>query len=96
MKSTTQKGMFALSGTNFKSAIIYGLLAMIIGFLFAVANAILDAHTIFGLDWKAIIDKGAIEALGLFVLTLSIIKNLLTNAKGKFLGLVAVIPDKDY
>lgn len=88
--------MFKLNWANVKSAFIYGVLAMLGGALLAVVNAIMDAGTIFGLDWKVILDKGAMAALGAFVASLSIIKNLLTNDKGKFLGAIEVIPKTKY
>lgn len=88
------KGMFNLTWSNVKSALIYGVLSLVVMFLYTVGNSIIDAGTIFGLDWKAILDKGVVESLSVFVFGVSILKNLLTNNRGEFLGLTEVIPDK--
>jgi hypothetical protein len=88
------KGLFNLNWTNIKSAVVYGLLAMALVFILSLAESILKAGSIFGLDWKALLDKGVIVALGTFVTTVSLIKNFLTTEKGEFLGVTTVIPDK--
>jgi hypothetical protein len=87
-------GLFTLTWSNVKSALIYGLLAVVVTFLLVVCQMILDAGSIYGLDWLAILDKGALAVIGVFVSFLSIVKNLLTTADGKFLGFLEVIPDK--
>lgn len=87
-------GLFTLSWSNVKSALVYGGLAVVVTFLMVVGQSILDAGSIYGLDWATIIDKGAIAVIGVFVSLLSILKNLLTTSNGKFLGLLEVIPDK--
>lgn len=89
-------GLFKINFVNVKSAFVYGVVAMFLGALLAVASYIYEAGTIFGLDWKVVIDKGVMAALGTFVATVSIIKNLLTTDKGNFLGAVKVIPSTDY
>lgn len=91
-----KNGLFKIDWVNVKSAIIYGLLAMALGAVLAVANYIIDAGTIFGLDWHLVIDKGAMAALGVFVAVVSIVKNLFTTDKGNFLGAIEVVPNKDY
>lgn len=79
-----------LDWVNIRSAIVYGVVAIILGALLAIVNYIIDAGTIFGLDWKIVIDKGAMAALGAFVAVVSIVKNLLTTDRGNFLGAVKV------
>ena len=86
--------MFKLNLANLKSALTYGVLTLIACFSFSVVQSILNAGTIFGLDWKNIVDKGVIETLPIIVTALSLIKNLLTSDKGKFLGVITVIPEK--
>lgn len=86
-----KNGLLKLDWENWKSAVVYGLLAMVLGGVFAVGKYIFDAGTIFGLDWKIIIDKGAMASLGMFIATVSILKNLLTTSQGKFLGVTKVV-----
>lgn len=88
------KGLFNLNWTNVKSAIVYGLLAMVLTFVLSAAETILKAGSIFGINWHALIDQGAIAALGIFVTTTSLVKNFLTTSDGQFLGVTTVIPDK--
>lgn len=88
------KGLFNLTWENIKSAVIYGLLTIFIVFVLSVIESILSAGTIFGIDWKSIIDKSVLASLGVLVMFVSMIKNMLTTSSGKFLGAVDVIPDK--
>lgn len=87
-------GFFTLTWSNIKSAVVYGLLSIVLTFMLVVGQSLLDAGTIYGLDWAAILDKGVISVVGVLVTLVSLIKNMLTNAQGKFLGVVEVIPDK--
>lgn len=73
-----QNGIFKLSWVNVYSAIIYGLLAM--------ALYVISKGTIFGLDWKVLLDIGALGLLS------SLIKNIFTTNEGNFVGLIKVIP----
>ena len=86
-------GIFTLTWSNIKSAIVYGLLALGASFLFAFAQSVLDAGSIFGLDWKHIVDTSVIATIPLLVVALSILKNLFTTSSGNFLGMTKVIPD---
>lgn len=88
------KGLFNLNWTNIKSAAIYGLLSMFLAFVLSIVESILKAQSIFGLDWHVIVNQGVIAALGIFVTTVSLVKNFLTTDKGNFLGIAEVIPDK--
>lgn len=87
--------MFKINWVNIQSALVYGFLSAILGGLFSVLNYIIDAGTIYGLDWKAVLDKGAMASLGIFVTMISIVKNLLTTDKGNFAGVIEVIPNKN-
>lgn len=87
--------MFTLSWSNVKSAIVYGLLTLVAVFLFSVAQSVLDVGSIFGLDWKHIVDTAVIATIPSVVTVLSLLKNFLTTNKGKFLGVATVIPDKE-
>ncbi len=89
------KYMFKIDWSNIKSAVVYGLLTWAVIFILSVAQNIQNAGTIFGLDWKHIIDKGVVETIPAIVVVISLIKNFLTTDKGKFLGVVTVIPDKE-
>lgn len=82
-----------LNWTNIKSAFIYGVLSVVFGFIFSASSAVLDHGSFFGLDWKHIFDTSAIYSLGIFVSTISVVKNLLTDDKGLFLGVLKVIPE---
>lgn len=86
-------GLFTISKENVLSAITYGILAVLVTFLAVIGAAILQHGSIFGLDWKDIIDKGAIAVIGLIMVGISLLKNWLTNNEGKFLSLFKVIPD---
>ena len=89
------KGLLNLNAANIKSAIVYGVLTLLATFLLAAFQSILQAGSIFGLNWKAIIDSSVIATIPLLITGISIVKNLLTTEKGKFLGVTEVIPDKD-
>ena len=88
------KGLFKLTGANVRSALVYGALFFVLTLFLAVAQNVLNAGTIFGLDWKAIIDSSVVATLPSLIVGLSLLKNLLTNDKGEFLGVAEVIPDK--
>lgn len=87
-------GFFTLTWSNVKSAVIYGVLTAVVTFLLVVFTNIIEAGTIYGLDWAHIIDKGLVAVISVLVVGVSLLKNLLTNSQGKFLGILEVIPDK--
>lgn len=87
------EGLFKLSWANVKSAIVYGLLTFLAAFILSIVQQVLDAGTFLGLNWVHIIDSSAVSTLPLMIVGLSIIKNLLTNSKGEFLGITNVIAD---
>lgn len=87
-------GYLTLTWSNIKSALVYGVLTSLTTFLLVVAQGVIDHGSIFGVNWLDLVDKAAIAVLGIFVAVVSILKNLLTNAQGKFLGMFTVIPDK--
>lgn len=91
-----KNGIFTLELANFKSAIMQGAVAMVLGAGVAVAKYVYDAGTIFGLDWHLLIDKGAMAALGIFIAIVSLTTSALTTKKGNFLGAVKTVPDKKY
>lgn len=88
-------GFGTLTWSNVKSAIIYGLLTCLMTALYIVGSTILAHGSIYGVDWTDLLDKTAIAVIGVLVSITSILKNLLTNSKGEFLGLITVIPDKN-
>lgn len=94
MYNLFMNGYLTLNWANIKSAFVYGVLTSLTTFSLVVAQGIIDHGSIFSVDWTGLVDKGAIAVLGIFVTVISIFKNLLTDAQGKFLGLFTVIPDK--
>jgi hypothetical protein len=74
-----KNGLLKLSKENLQSAIVYGLLS--------IALLIISKGTVFGLDWKVLLDVGILGILT------SLVKNLLTTEKGNFIGTVKVIPE---
>lgn len=70
-------GIGQLSWVNIKSAIVYGLLAVIL--------AIIAKGSIFALDWRVLVDIGVMGVLTSFV------KNIFTTNNGNFAGVVKVI-----
>ncbi len=87
-------GYLTLNWPNIKSAIVYGLLMALLTFAVSVGQSILDAETLLHVDWLDVFDRGAVSVTGVMVTIVSIVKNLLTNSQGKFLGVVEVVPDK--
>lgn len=88
-------GIFTLTWANVKSAIVYGLLVLVASFGLSVIQSIFHAGSIFGLDWKHIVDTAVIATLPIGIASLSILKNLLTDSSGNFLGVTKVIPDNN-
>lgn len=73
-----KSGILELSWINIKSGLIYGLLAVIV--------YVISKGSVFGLDWKTLVDVGV---LGLLT---SLVKNFFTSDNGKFAGVIKVIP----
>lgn len=70
-------GIGVISWINVKSALVYGLLAVLM--------AIIANKSIFGLDWRVLVDTAVMGVL------VSFVKNFLTTNDGKFAGVVKVI-----
>ena len=79
------KGMFSLDANNVRSALVYGVLTA----LMLMAVYVVGIGDIFKIDYRSLLNIGVISLLTTFV---SLVKNLLTNSKGKFAGVVKVIP----
>lgn len=88
------KGIFTIEWVNVKSAIIYGLMTLMTVFVLSVLQNILDVGSIFGLNWKHIVDTATITTIPTLIMGISLFKNFLTNNKGEFLGVTEVVPDK--
>lgn len=86
-------GFFTLTWANVKSAAVYGALVLAASFVLSIAQSVLDAKSIFGLDWKNIVDTAVIATIPVGIAGLSLLKNLLTDSSGHFLGFFKVIPD---
>lgn len=87
-------GFLTLTWSNIKSALVYGIITLGAIFLLSVLQSILNAGSIFGLDWKQIVDSAVIATIPALIIVVSLAKNLATDSKGKFLGAVEVIPGK--
>lgn len=94
MYNLFMNGLFTLTWSNVKSAIVYGALTLGVTFALSVAQSVLNAGSIFGLNWKAIVDSAVIATIPVLIIVISLAKNLLTSSKGNFLGAIEVIPDK--
>lgn len=94
MYDIRMNGFLTLTWANVKSAIIYGLLTSVVTFALVVGTSILAHGSFYGLEWSVILDKAAIAVVGVLVSLVSLLKNLLTDAQGRFLGIIEVIPDK--
>lgn len=70
---------FTLNWLDVKNALVFGVLTALV----VVILEIINAKTIFGLDWKTLANDGVIALLGVFV---SFLKDLLTNSKGVIAG----------
>jgi hypothetical protein len=88
-------GLFTLTWANVRSAVVYGLLTLISMFLLSVLQSVLNAGSIFGLDWRHTVDSAVIATIPALIVMVSIGKNLLTDNSGKFLGITKVIPDNE-
>lgn len=84
--------MFKINWINVKSALVYGILTAFFVFILSLLGSIMKAGSIFGLNWKEILDIGVMSTLSIFVTTISLIKNLFTTDAGNFLGITKVIP----
>lgn len=71
------KGLLQLSWINIKSAIVYGVLALCV--------YIISKGSVFGLDWKILVDVFILAILTSFV------KNFFTTDSGDFAGVVKVV-----
>lgn len=90
-----KNGIFKLDKANIKSAIVYGLVTMAVVFILSAAESVLKAGTIFGIDWKHVVDVATLAAVSIFVASVSVIKNMLTTNAGNFLGIAKVVSDTE-
>ena len=84
-------GIFTLSWNNIRSAIVYALLTIIVAFALAILQSIISAGSIFGINWKMVVDHATIAVIPLLIAGLSLLKNLLTTNNGSFLGITKVV-----
>ncbi len=78
-------GIFKISWTNIKSALVYGLMVTLLTTIIYVIN-VGDLRSV---NWYTVINMLALGSLGAVA---SVLKNLLTTTKGNFVGIVKVIP----
>ncbi len=72
-------GLFKLTKENLYSAVVYGFVL--------AALIVISKGTVFGLDWKMLVDAFITGALT------SVVKNIFTTSKGNFGGVIPVIPE---
>ncbi len=94
-ENNMSSGIGTLSWTNVKSAVIYGVMTLVSVFGLAIVQGILKAGSLFGLDWKAIIDSATIATLPTLITGLSLMKNFFTTDSGKFAGIIKVTPPQE-
>lgn len=80
--------MFQISLTNIKSALIYALLMALV----SMGIYVIGVGNIFALDTHVLINSGVLAFVTGIV---SLLKNLLTDSDGKFLGVTQVTPPED-
>lgn len=71
---------FTLNWLDIKNALVFGVLTALV----VIVIEIINAKTIFGLDWKTLANDGVIAFLGVFV---SLLKSLLTTKSGTIAGI---------
>lgn len=86
--------MFTLNKTNLKSALVYGIVTVFVVFALSVMEKIIEHKSIFGVDWRGVIDFASLSVLSILVVIVSLVKNFLTTKAGNFFGVITVIPDK--
>lgn len=84
-------GIGKINWVNVKSGIVYAILLMLAMFLLSIVQSVIDHKSIFGIDWKLVIDHGALEALPTLLFVLVLFKNALTTNSGNFAGVVKVV-----
>lgn len=80
--------MFTLDKSNIVSALVYAILMALV----SMGIYIIEVGDIFALNSHVLINSGVLAFVTGIV---SLIKNLLTDNAGKFLGVAKVIPDVD-
>lgn len=80
-------GIGTLTWANIKSALIYGVLMAVVTFVLVVMNSVITHGSIYGLDWPNVIDQGVLAVLAVLAAGASLLKNLLTDNQGQFLGI---------
>ena len=78
-------GIFKLSWINIKSALVYGALSAVL----AMATYAINVNDLFQINWHTLLNAGV---FGFLIVLVSLIKNILTNDEGNFVGLIKVIP----
>lgn len=80
-----ENGIGLISWINVKSALVYGLLSA----LLAIGIYTMGVGDVFKIDWQVLLNAGI---YGFLTVIVSLLKNLLSDSSGKFLGLIQVIP----
>lgn len=79
-------GFFKLNLANVYSALVYGVMWGLLTMFIKIS----EIGSIFNLNWAELLNIFAMAFIGFLI---PIVKNLLTTEKGKFVGLVKVIPE---
>lgn len=77
LENNNMNGILTLSWINIKSALVYGLIALIL--------YVISTGSVFGLDWHILVNTAVMAILTSFV------KNFFTNNDGKFANVVEVV-----
>ena len=88
-----QNGILTLTWENVKGALVSGVITGVVLGILAMLGYILQVGDLFGLDWKVLINTGAMAAISGLVAGVSVIKNLLTTNSGNFLGTTKIVSD---
>ena len=86
-ENNNMQGIFKLDWANCKSALVYGILWGIL----VMAIYAYQVGDLWKLDFHNLVNTGIFAFLGTVV---SLLKNLLTNNKGQFIGKFDVVSDK--
>ncbi len=94
-KKNTMSKFGKISWMNVKSAIVHVFLLLVTVFVLSIIESVVKAHTIFGIDWKHVVDIATMATLSVLMGVVSLLKNLLTTQSGNFMGIVKVAPDPE-
>lgn len=75
--------IFRVSWVDVLDALVFGLLTGLV----VIGTEMIAAKTIWGLDWRTLLNSGVIAFVGVIT---AFIKTLLTTSTGKFAGVIKI------